>query len=95
MRVEWTDRLDDPGTVPVTGLLKSAYRPHEVLSAHVADAMVQAVNQVGAGPVTGSALAFAMQTGDNSDNCQFNEVRWNIDVLDGAQVRVDSGDYSQ
>lgn len=96
MRVEWMDRYEDTGQsgAPVPGLLSSAYRAHEMLSAHVADAMVRALNQVPAGPVTGQGLEFAIQTGDNSDNCQFNEVRWNIDLLDGQQVRPDSGDYT-
>ncbi len=27
-----------------------------------------------------------IETGDNSDNCQKNEVRWNIDILDGQHA---------
>ncbi len=95
-RVEWTDRYDDPANGPLAtpnpGIFSSAHRPQEMLTAHVADAMVRAINRIGVGPVTARPLAFAMQTGDNTDNCQGNEVRWFIDVLDGTQVTPDSGD---
>ncbi len=94
LRVEWTDRFDDPGPT-VTGIFSSAYRPQEMLSGHIADAMVRRLNGIGTGPVTGEPLALAIQTGDNSDNSQYNEVRWNIDLLDGGQVRVDSGDLTR
>ena len=94
LRVEFTDRLDDdPNTA--TGIFTSAYRPHEMLTAHVADAMVRRINRIRRGPVTGRRLALAIQTGDNSDNSQLNEVRWNIDVLDGRTVRADSGDLNR
>ncbi|GAA1767419.1 TIGR03767 family metallophosphoesterase [Nocardioides hankookensis] len=73
----------------------SAYRPQELLSAHVADAMVRQINAVRRGPVTGRKLAFTIQTGDNSDTGQYNELRWNIDVLDGGTLRVDSGDLTR
>jgi metallophosphoesterase (TIGR03767 family) len=96
-RVEWLDRFEDPndlGLVP--GLLSASYRPHEMLSAQVMDAMVRAVNDVAKGPVTELPLAFMIETGDNSDNCQHNEVRWNIDILDGKTgIRPDSGAYSR
>ena len=94
LRVEWTDRFDDPGPT-VTGVFTSAYRPWDLLSGQVADAMVRQINRIRKGPVTGKRLALAIQTGDNSDNSQLNEVRWNIDLLGGARVRVDSGDRSR
>lgn len=94
LRVEFTDRIDDPSPAPPTGIFTSAYRPHEMLSGQIADAMVRRINRIGRGPVTGKPLALAIQTGDNSDNSQLNEIRWNIDLMDGARVRVDSGDLT-
>lgn len=73
----------------------SAYRPQEILGAHVANAMVKEINRVARGPVTGKPFSLAIQTGDNSDNSQLNEIRWNIDVLDGGEVRADSGDLTR
>jgi hypothetical protein len=70
----------------------SAYRPQELLTGHVADAMVRHINEIGSGPVLGKPLALAIQTGDNSDTGQYNEIRWNIDLLDGGEVTIDSGD---
>lgn len=95
-RVEYIDRLEDSygGAPTLGGLLSSSYRPQEMLTAQTADAMVRQVKRVGRGPVTGQGLAFAIQTGDNSDNCQYNEVRWNIDVLDGKRITPDSGNRS-
>lgn len=95
LRLEWVDRLEDPGSPVATGLLTSSYRPHEMLTGQVADSMVRAINQVENGPVTGRPLALAIQTGDNSDNSQLNEVRWNIGVLNGGPVRFDSGNLTR
>lgn len=98
MRMEYVDRLEDqyaPGD-PILGLLSSSYRAQEMLTLQVAEAMVRAINQIGAAPVSGTLLAFAIQTGDNSDNCQQNEFRWNIDILDGGkQITPDSGNLAQ
>ena len=97
-RAEWTDRFENTYKEgdPTLGLFSASYRPHEMLTAHVAEAMVRAIREIGVGPVSGRPLAFTLQTGDNSDNSQRNEVRWNIDILDGGKkVRPDSGDLTR
>jgi metallophosphoesterase (TIGR03767 family) len=95
-RVEFLDRYADPGQPDAAALVSSVgsfYRPQEILTVQVADAMVRAVNRVADGPATGAPLAFTICTGDNADNTQYNEVRWAIDVLDGRQtVTPGSGD---
>ncbi|TCJ22300.1 TIGR03767 family metallophosphoesterase [Nocardioides jejuensis] len=99
MRLEWLDRFDDTDAVgdPTTTLTSSSYRAHEMLSAQVADSMVRAINAVaGAAPVTRLPLDFAIQTGDNADNAQYNETRWNIDILSGGKVVTpDSGNRTK
>ena len=88
-RVEFLDRYNDgPGDPLIFG---SAYRPQEFLSPHIADAVVRGVERAGRGPVSGRGLDFALCTGDNTDNAQRNELRWQIDLLDGTPFTPDSG----
>ncbi|MBC7373112.1 MAG: TIGR03767 family metallophosphoesterase [Frankiales bacterium] len=89
-RVEFLDRYDDDPRTRT--LFSSAYRPQEMLMPHVAESMVAAVGRIGRGPVSRRRLDFAICTGDNNDNSQLNELRWQIAVLDGTAFTPGSGD---
>ncbi|HEX9098474.1 MAG TPA: hypothetical protein VF956_03185 [Candidatus Dormibacteraeota bacterium] len=67
------------------------HRPQEALNVHAIAAMVRALNSIGGAPVTGAPLQLAIMSGDAVDNAQWNELMTYMALLDGGQVRADSG----
>ncbi len=95
-RAELVDRFSDPDSpLRATIGLIGTYRAQELFTYHVAEAMVRTVRQTSAAPVSAAPLDFAVVTGDATDNCQLNELRSYIGLLDGADVVPDSGDRSK
>ena len=92
-RAEFLDRYSDPDS-PVRAAIGiiGSYRAQELFTYQVAEAMAQAVRAIDHAPVSGVPPDFAVVTGDAADNCQLNELRGYIRLLDGANVAPDSGD---
>jgi metallophosphoesterase (TIGR03767 family) len=67
------------------------HRPQEALTARAARALVDTLNAVDAGPVTGAEVALVVTTGDAIDNAQWNELRMFLALLEGGLVRPGSG----
>ncbi|MDQ6879072.1 MAG: TIGR03767 family metallophosphoesterase [Candidatus Dormibacteraeota bacterium] len=67
------------------------HRAQEALNAHVIDAMVQTINRIGGGPLTGCRPELVAVTGDAVDNVQGNELAACMALLDGGLVQPKSG----
>jgi metallophosphoesterase (TIGR03767 family) len=93
-RAEFLDRFGDPDSPLAAALGRvGTYRAQEALTFHVVDAMARAVRRLPGAPGTGAPLAFAVSTGDATDNCQENELDAYVALLEGGrEVVPDSGD---
>jgi metallophosphoesterase (TIGR03767 family) len=67
------------------------FRAQEALNAHAIDALVQTINGISGGPVTGRPLELVAMTGDAVDNVQGNELAVFVALLDGGLVQPNSG----
>jgi metallophosphoesterase (TIGR03767 family) len=95
-RAELLDRYSDPDSeVLATVGIIGTYRAQELFTFQVADAMIRAVRQTRTAPMSGARLDFAIVTGDATDNCQLNELRSFLALLDGGDIVPDSGDPGQ
>lgn len=65
----------------------SAYSAVSLYSTHVLDAAIRKVNKLH----EESPFDFGISLGDNANNCQYNELRWFIDVMDGKEIRPSTG----
>jgi metallophosphoesterase (TIGR03768 family) len=65
----------------------SAYSAVLLASTHVLDAAVQTINALH----KKSPFDFGISLGDATNNSQYNELRWYIDVLDGKVITPSSG----
>lgn len=70
----------------------SAWRPQESLTAVGLTSLVERVNALGGGPVTGKPVQFVMTTGDNTDSNSHLELRWFLTAMTGGRILPDSGD---
>ena len=64
-----------------------SYSGINLYTTHVLDAAVQTINAMH----QKTPFDFGMALGDASDNTQYNELRWYIDVLDGKWITPSSG----
>ena len=95
-RPEYLDRWADPDS-PIREKVGTigTYRPHSMLSPHVVEAMIQRLNTITNGPLSGHLVDGAIITGDTTDNAQLNEVSWYLALLDGLDFRPDSGSHTK
>lgn len=88
-RVEFLD--------PQGGSFTSSWRPNEAFNPHEEDAMIRQFNYFAdnapnrAGNGARPKMDFVVNTGDVSDNNQYNETLWNLQLMEGGTLNPGSG----
>ena len=91
-RQEYMDRFFDSDSPYQTVLgFIGTYRAHEAFTSHVAEVMIETLNEIDAGPVSGRKIDAVVITGDVTDNGQSNELAMYLDLLDGRKVDPSGG----
>ncbi|HWD62413.1 MAG TPA: TIGR03767 family metallophosphoesterase [Humibacter sp.] len=70
---------------------KTAFRPQEALGTHGTAQLVRRINDLAAGPFTGRGFDCAVTTGDNTDNGENIELEWFLTLMNGGELRADTG----
>jgi len=89
LRVEFLD--------PQGGPFTASWRPGEALNPQEEDAMIRQFNAFSTAPPTLAKggvkpkMDFVVNTGDISDNNQYNETLWNLQLVEGKTVNPGSG----
>lgn len=69
------------------GGIVSVYSEMMHYTTHVLDGAIHSVNAIH----HEHPVDFGLSMGDNANNAQYNELRWSIDVFDGAEINLDFG----
>ena len=67
------------------GGIVSVYSEMMNYTTHVLDGAIHSVNAIH----HENPMDFGLSMGDNSNNAQYNELRWSIDAFDGAEIKLD------
>jgi metallophosphoesterase (TIGR03768 family) len=75
---------------PSSAYLSAAYSPTMLSTTQVLDAAIQTINALH----KQTPFDFGISLGDDTNNSQYNELRWFIDVLDGGIITPSSGAHA-
>jgi len=91
-RITYLDRFADPDSDVRDEIGEvGTYRPQELLTLQVGVTMVNTVNGIETGPVTGAPVECVLITGDVTDNAQSNELHWYSTLVRGGTLQPGSG----
>ena len=72
--------------LPFVKAIADSFRPYEIFSTQVAETMVRRINSIKRGPHLKQKFSMVINTGDNSDSLNINELTNYINILDGGKV---------
>ncbi|GAF98886.1 unnamed protein product, partial [marine sediment metagenome] len=72
--------------LPFVTAIADSFRPYEPFSTQVAETMVRRINSIKKGPHLKQKFSMVINTGDNADSLNENELVNYINILDGGKI---------